>query len=107
MMMDLGENVRKLILAGIGAAVVTKEKGTEILDELVKRGELTVDQGRVLNEELKHNIKDAIRENAPEIPTDKLFGAVDLLSDEQLEQLKRRIADREEQMKQDEPNEQA
>ena len=30
-----------------------------------------------------------------------------LLSDEQLEQLKRRIADREEQMKQDEPNEQA
>lgn len=33
------------------------------LTELVKKGELTVEQGKVLNEELKHNIKDAIREN--------------------------------------------
>ena len=30
---------------------------------MVKKGELTVEQGKVLNEELKHNIKDAIREN--------------------------------------------
>lgn len=40
-----------------------KEKSEVILDELVKKGELTVEQGKVLNEELKHNIKDAIREN--------------------------------------------
>ena len=33
------------------------------LTELVKKGELTVEQGKVLNEELKHNIKDAICEN--------------------------------------------
>ena len=36
---------------------------TQEIDELVKKGELTVEQGKVLNEELKHNIKDAIREN--------------------------------------------
>ena len=60
---QLGESIRKLLLAGIGAAAITKEKGEEVLRELVKKGELTVEQGKVLNEELKHNIKDAIREN--------------------------------------------
>ena len=55
---QLSEGLRKLILAGIGAVAVTKEKSEGILDELV-----TVEQGKVLNEELKHNIKDAIREN--------------------------------------------
>lgn len=48
-------------MAGIGAVAATKEKSEGILDELVKKGELTVEQGKVLNEELKHNIKDAIR----------------------------------------------
>ena len=62
-MLDLGENLRKLILAGVGVAAVTKEKGADVLNELVKKGELTIEQGKVLNEELKHNIKDAIREN--------------------------------------------
>ena len=60
---QLSDGVRKLILAGIGAVAATKEKSEVILDELVKKGELTVEQGKVLNEELKHNIKDAIRDN--------------------------------------------
>lgn len=95
-MMDLGENLRKLILAGIGVAAVTKEKGADVLDELVKKGELTIEQGKVLNEELKHNIKDAIRDNVTIVtPPDDVMSAVDSLSDEQLEALKAHIAARE------------
>lgn len=95
-MMDLGENLRKLILAGIGVAAVTKEKGADVLEELVKKGELTVEQGKVLNEELKHNIKDAIRDNVTIVtPPDDVISAVDSLSDEQLEALKAHIAARE------------
>lgn len=45
-MLDLGENLRKLILAGVGIAAVTKEKGADVLNELVKKGELTIEQGR-------------------------------------------------------------
>ena len=91
-MLDLGENLRKLILAGVGVAAVTKEK----LNELVKKGELTIEQGKVLNEELKHNIKDAIRENVTIVtPPDDVISAVDSLSDEQLEALKAHIAARE------------
>ena len=109
---QLSDGIRKLILAGIGAVAATKEKSEVILDELVKKGELTVEQGKVLNEELKHNIKDAIRDNVtlhivtdeddeekPEdgrdeseaAPQGDLIDAVDSMDDEQLTALKARI----------------
>ena len=55
--MELGENIRKLLLAGIGSAAMTAEKSKELLDELVKKGELTVEQGKVLNQELRHDFR--------------------------------------------------
>ena len=103
-MLDLGENLRKLILAGVGVAAVTKEKGADVLNELVKKGELTIEQGKVLNEELKHNVTIVT-------PPDDVISAVDSLSDEQLEALKAHIAAREATKKtaasaeSDEPNE--
>ena len=101
---QLGESLRKLILAGIGAAAVTKEKSESILRDLVKKGELTVEQGKVLNEELKHNIKDAIRDNVTIVtPPDDVISAVDSLSDEQLEALKAHIAAREAAKTEEEP----
>ena len=62
-MTSFGEDLRKLLLMGIGAVAVTAEKSKEVVDELVKKGELTVEQGKVLNEELKRNIKDKIKDN--------------------------------------------
>ena len=89
-----------------------EEKGAGVPNELVKKGELTIEQGKVLNEELKHNIKDAIRENVTIVtPPDDVISAVDSLSDEQLEALKAHIAAREATKKtaasaaSDEPNE--
>ena len=49
---DLGEGLRKVVLAGIGAVATGAEMGADLIEELVKKGELTVEQGRVLNEEL-------------------------------------------------------
>ena len=49
---DFGEGLRKIVLAGIGAVATGAEMGTQIVDELVKKGELTVEQGKALNEEL-------------------------------------------------------
>lgn len=57
-MEKMSDGLKKVILAGIGAMAVTAEKSKDILDELVKRGELTVEQGKILNQELKHNIKE-------------------------------------------------
>ena len=61
--MDLGDGLKKLLLAGIGTVAVTAEKSKEILDELVKKGEITVEQGKVLNQELKHNVKETVKKN--------------------------------------------
>ena len=100
---------RKLILAGIGAAAIAKEKGGEVLEALSKRGEVTVEQGKVLNEELKRNLKENVRENVETVkqsvkdnvrvhviyPEDDLMNAVDGMDEEQLAALKERIAARE------------
>ena len=59
-MMDynLGDGLRKVFLAGIGALATTVEKGQEIVDELVRKGELTVEQGKALNTELKRKVRE-------------------------------------------------
>ena len=106
---QITSGLRKLILAGIGAAAIAKEKGGEVLEALSKRGEVTVEQGKVLNEELKRNLKENVRENVETVkqsvkdnvrvhviyPEDDLMNAVDGMDEEQLAALKERIAVRE------------
>ena len=53
---DFGDGLRKVFLAGVGALTTTVEKSQEIVDDLVKKGELTVEQGKALNAELKHKV---------------------------------------------------
>ena len=110
---QITSGLRKLLLAGIGAAAIAKEKGGEVLELLSKRGEVTVEQGKVLNEELKRNLKENVRENVETVkesvkeslkdnvhvhviyPEDDLMNAVDGMDEEQLAALKERIAARE------------
>lgn len=61
-MEKLTDGLKKILLAGIGTVAVTAEKSKDVLDELVKKGELTVEQGKALNEELKHNIKQTVKD---------------------------------------------
>ena len=93
--MELGEGIKKILLAGIGTAAVTAEKSKEVLDELVKKGELTVEQGKVLNQELKHNIKKTVKENVnvsvkPTSP-EELDELLEKMTPEQIEALKERL----------------
>lgn len=91
----LGENLKKLLLAGIGAVAVTAEKSKDVLEELVEKGELTVEQGKALNEELKHNIKKTVKENVnvsvkPSSP-EELDELLEKMTPEQLQSLKARL----------------
>ena len=70
-MEKFSDNIKKVILAGIGAVAVTAEKSKDLLDEMVAKGDLTVEQGKVLNEELKHNIKKTVKETAENKEADK------------------------------------
>ena len=94
--MELGEGIKKILLAGIGTAAVTAEKSKEVLDELVKKGELTVEQGKVLNQELKHNINESVKKNVnvtlkPSNP-DELKEVLGKMTPDQLAALKEQIS---------------
>lgn len=60
-------NFKNIFLAGVGATAYSVEKAQELVDELVKKGELTVQQGKVVNEELKHNMSEKLRTAADNI----------------------------------------
>ncbi|MBT1173540.1 phasin family protein [Bifidobacterium sp. MA2] len=61
---DLGDGLRKVVLAGIGALATGYEKGSELVDDLVKKGELTVEQGKSLNTELKRKVGESLVKDA-------------------------------------------
>ncbi len=97
-MEKFSDNIKKVILAGIGAVAVTAEKSKDLLDEMVEKGELTVEQGKVLNEELKHNIKKTVKEKVNAVkPTsaEDLSDLLDKMTPEQIAALKEQILKKE------------
>jgi polyhydroxyalkanoate synthesis regulator phasin len=95
----LSDNLKKIFLAGIGAVAVTAEKSKDLLEEMVEKGELTVEQGKVLNEELKHNVKTTVKEkvNALKPATaEELSDILDKMTPEQIAALKEQIQKKEE-----------
>ncbi|MBQ6376576.1 MAG: hypothetical protein IJJ52_03000 [Lachnospiraceae bacterium] len=47
------DGIKKALLAGVGVAAITAEKSKVIIDELVKKGEVTVEEGKKMKEELR------------------------------------------------------
>ena len=96
-MEKLTDNLKKVILAGIGAVAITAEKSKDV--DMVKKGELTVEQGKVLNEELKHNLKQTVKNNVNvkvKVTTpEELSELLDKMTPEQLEALKAQIKEKE------------
>lgn len=96
---SFGENIKKILLAGVGAVAVTAEKSKELLDEMVEKGELTVEQGKILNEELKHNIKKTVKENVnnaeKKTASEEMSELLEKLTPEQIAELKEKIEKKE------------
>ena len=97
--MDLSNELYRLFLAGVGAAALTAEKGRELVDSFVEKGELTVEQGKVLNEELRRDIKhraQAVCTPAPAAKNDmeELLGRLDRLSGEERAAVLRHLEER-------------
>lgn len=89
--------LKNLLLAGIGAVAVTYEKAQGIVDELVKKGELAVNQGKDLNEELKRKIDQFKAEKAPvsaETLKDVISG-LNLATKQDIDELKKKIEESE------------
>lgn len=57
------ETLENIMLMGLGAMVMTSEKASDLKDELLKKGTEAYRYGQELNEELKHNIKEKMKDN--------------------------------------------
>lgn len=95
------EAVKKSLLAGLGAAVITKEKIEKVTRNLVEEGKLTthdaekltndlVDGGRKQWEEIQERISDTVKKvlEGTDLCTKKEITAIS----ERLEYLERRVA---------------
>ena len=56
------DELKKLLLAGIGSIAYTYEKSAKVIEELVDKGRISVDEGKELSQELKRTFKDKSEE---------------------------------------------
>ncbi|MQN00960.1 MAG: hypothetical protein DUD27_00900 [Lachnospiraceae bacterium] len=90
--------LKKVFLAGVGAVAATADKSEEIFNDLVEKGESTVSQGKSLNKELKHTVKDRVKADRDQAkksdnPIRDLNAILAGMTAEQLDALKDRIDD--------------
>ena len=64
--MKLSDGLRTVFLAGVGAVAVTGEKAKRLVDDLVKKGELTVEEGKILNEDITRKMGEKAENFKPE-----------------------------------------
>ena len=62
-MIKMKEDLKNIILMGLGAMSLTTEKASELKEELLKKGLETYDKTSCLNEELKHIVKEKMKDN--------------------------------------------
>lgn len=68
-MSNFTNGLTDIFLAGVGALAITGEKAKGVVDTLIEKGELTVEQGKQINSELQHKAVDSynkVREEALE-----------------------------------------
>lgn len=59
-MADIRDGFKDIFLAGVGALAYGGERANELVNNLIEKGELTVEQGKQLNTELQHKASDTI-----------------------------------------------
>ena len=56
---NITDSFKDIFLAGIGAMAMGAEQSKKVVDSLIEKGQLTVDQGKQINSELIHKATDA------------------------------------------------
>lgn len=88
-----GDGIKTIILAGVGAVAYSAEKGQEIIGELVKKGEITVEQGKDLSGDLQRSFKESMGKRGIDI--DEISEKVSKMSSEELAKIKEQLANAE------------
>ena len=86
------EELKNIFLMGLGAMSMTNEKTQALKQELLQKGEEMLEAGKIANEELKHNLKEKMKENVTvvvneEISKEDLAEKIKTLSKEEKQEL--------------------
>ncbi len=94
-MSNVSEDLKRVFLAGLGAVAKSSEKAKDLLEELIEKGAITLEQGKTINEELKHNLQEKIAEKERELNSDLISQIKDMenLSADDIQILKDKIAE--------------
>lgn len=85
---DFEKGFRDIFLAGVGAMAITGEKAKEVLDTLVEKGGVTVEQGKDINAELTHKATEAVSK----VRTETVAQAMKAMSAEEREEFAAAVA---------------
>ncbi len=90
---DIVEGLNKAFLASVGAVAVTAEKSQQVIDDFVKRGELTVQQGKDLNAELTRKAREAFDSTVNSASDAALRAKLETMTPEEREAYAAKVAD--------------
>ena len=80
------DELRNILLMGLGAMSLTSDKAKELRKELLEKGEKAYNEGKILNEELKHNALEKIRETVG-TSKESIVKAIKDMSDEEKKEI--------------------
>ena len=90
------DELKKIMLLGVGAVATSYDKSMELVEELVKKGRLTMDEGKEWGEELKRNFQEKTQESLNIKPMtrdkiDEIIAEHNFVSRIEFEALKNRV----------------
>ena len=80
---------KKIFLAGIGTLSLTYEKANALVKELIEKGQITVDQGKQINEELKRVMDN--KQTNMEAKLEEYINSLNLVTKSDIQSLTERI----------------
>ena len=82
-------DLKKVLLAGIGLTAMTVDKADSFVKELVKKGRLTVEEGKELEQELKRQSKEEAQESLNKLDAKK--SSVEYATKEDVKRLEEKL----------------
>lgn len=74
------DELKKVFLAGLGSVAYTYEKSSKIIEDMVQKGKLSMEEGKELSEELKRNMQSSGEKLVAKVDSVKPLNKKDILS---------------------------
>ena len=90
---DISDGIYKAFLVGVGAVASGAEKGQQVIDDFVKKGQITVEQGKNLNSELTRKVKETFDATVSGASDSVLRSKLESMTPEQRAEYAKKVAD--------------